>query len=553
MEARTKSLAALIIVGCLLRAALAASFPLGNDEAYHTLFLRHPAASYFDHPPMLMAVESVGMTLLGQSPETVTPLAARLGFVLLFAGSTWLAYRITTRLFGSAAGLMAAVALNASAYHSVAAATFVLPDGPLLFFWLLTIDRLSVALTAAERGDKAIGLWSQVGAAWGLAMLSKYHAVFLPLGAIIYLVVRPRCRHILVSPGPWLAVAIGTLLFSPVIWWNATHDWASFAFQSGRAVGGGFRPDGLAVALGGQILYLTPWIWLAAVAGLLRLAYAPRSIENAKASTALLPTDVGSLDRRVFLLSLSIPMLVMFFFVALRKPVLPHWSLVGLLPAFPLIGKAWAESYADPASRPQTIARVRFALSFVLAATLFTSLHARFGLLPWHRFGAIGEKIARVDMTLDGLVWSDIADQLENKGWAPGPEEFLFTSRWYESGHLARELGPKRTVLCYNRKDSRGFSDWNRPEDFVGRDAVLVSISAKPNIEPACYERWFESIEPLGVIEVKDNGLVLRTARIFRCRRQKTAFPFDRRPMDDTVRRQIATRAEEGHVDSERR
>jgi 4-amino-4-deoxy-L-arabinose transferase-like glycosyltransferase len=484
----------------------------------------------------------------------VTPLAARLGFVLLFAGSTWLTFRIGRRLFGADAGLLAATALNCSAYHSIAAGTFVLPDGPLLFFWLLTIDRMAVALDSAERGERATGFWMQVGAAWGMAMLSKYHAVFLPLGAVIYLAARPSARRIFLTPGPWLAVTIGAVIFSPVIWWNATHGWASFAFQSGRAVGGGFRPDYFMIALAGQVLYLTPWIWRDAVTGLVRLARGRSNDEPIDSTLADRPSDgvLVDLDRRTFLLSLAGPILVMFFYVALRKPVLPHWSLVGLLPAFPLIGRAWAEKLNRDAFRSTARKRVSWSLGFVVVATLFTSLHARFGLIPWDRFGATGERIARVDVTLDGMIWDRLAKELESRGWVPGQDEFLFTSRWYESGHLARELGPGRTVLCYNRKDSRGFSDWAKPEDYIGRDGILVSLSASPNVEPACFDRWFAAIEPLGKIEIRDGGMILKTARVYRCRRQLTAFPFDRRPVSENADRAIATRNSDSPVPARR-
>ena len=49
---------------------------------------------------------------------------------------------MTTRSYGAWAGFLAAFALNVTGYYGLAAATFALPDGPLLFFWLLTIDRL---------------------------------------------------------------------------------------------------------------------------------------------------------------------------------------------------------------------------------------------------------------------------------------------------------------------------------------------------------------------------------------------------------------------------
>ena len=74
----------------------------------------------------------------------------------------------------------AALALNLTGYYGLAASMFALPDGPLLFFWLLTLDRLSLALDERRTADSAY--WVQAGFAWGGAMLSKYHAIFIPMG-----------------------------------------------------------------------------------------------------------------------------------------------------------------------------------------------------------------------------------------------------------------------------------------------------------------------------------------------------------------------------------
>ena len=99
--------------------------------------------------------------------------------------------RLTSRLYGERAGLLAAFALNVSAYHTAAAGAFALPDGPLLFFWLLTLERLIVALDIAAEQEsipsvfRAIRPWIGVGLAWGCGMLSKYHAVFLPAGVFL--------------------------------------------------------------------------------------------------------------------------------------------------------------------------------------------------------------------------------------------------------------------------------------------------------------------------------------------------------------------------------
>ena len=127
------------------------------------------------------------------------PSACGSGSSLLFAGSTWLMARLASRFYGERAGLLAAFALNVTAYHTAAAGAFALPDGPLLFFWLLTLDRLAAAVASASGSGSGHG--PGVGLAWGGALLSKYHAVFLPAGALLYLAVEPSARRWLRRPG----------------------------------------------------------------------------------------------------------------------------------------------------------------------------------------------------------------------------------------------------------------------------------------------------------------------------------------------------------------
>ncbi len=153
-------LTALILGATALHLVTASQLGLGNDEAYHALYASNPNLSYFDHPPMLAVVERFGLTLAGD-PYSV--LGLRLGFILMFAGSTWLVARITARSYGDRPALLAALALNVSGYYGLAASTFALPDGPLLFFWLLTLERLGPALDR----PRSIGRWVGVGLACG--------------------------------------------------------------------------------------------------------------------------------------------------------------------------------------------------------------------------------------------------------------------------------------------------------------------------------------------------------------------------------------------------
>ena len=78
------------------------------------------------------------------------------------------------------------------------------------------------------------GAWLALGVAFGCGMLSKYAIAILPLSALVPFVMVPKLRVWFIRPQPYIAIVITTLLFSPVIYWNATHEWASLVFQGSR-------------------------------------------------------------------------------------------------------------------------------------------------------------------------------------------------------------------------------------------------------------------------------------------------------------------------------
>jgi 4-amino-4-deoxy-L-arabinose transferase-like glycosyltransferase len=497
-----RALLGLVALTALLRLAWAASLGVGNDEAYHGLFAVHRAWSYYDHPPMMALVESFGLALAG---GRVSPLALRIGFVALFAGSTLLMARLTARLYGDRAALLAALLLNLTAYFSAAASTFALPDGPLLFFWLLTLDRLAAALAKPDR----IVPWLWVGLAWGGALLSKYHGIFLPAGAFLYLLIEPTARPWLRRPGPYLGILVGVCAFAPVIAWNAAHDWASFAFQGERALGVGLRLDALAGAIGGQALYTLPWIWLPLV---LTLARRGRRLFD------------GASPPDRFLTCQAIPPLVAFLGVACQRSVLPHWSLVGLLPAFPMLADAWA-------TRPDLVrGRLRRRLAITAAVLVIGGslvlIQARTGFLQRGGRGTIGLVGVEHDPTLDLYGWDQVASELRRRGLVRRPGTFLFTGRWYQSGQLAFATRYRAPVLCYSVEDAHGFAYWSRPAQWLGQDGILVVVNQSP-FEPAVYLPFFERIEPLGTFPVVRAGASVRQISLFRCVRQVHPFPFD--------------------------
>ncbi len=244
----------------LLRLIVAAATPLAPDEAYYWVWSTALAGGYFDHPPMVALWIKAGTLLAGASE-----LGIRLAGPLAAAGGSVLLMRAADTFFpAERPGLRAAVLLNATLLFGIGAATMT-PDTPLLFFWTVTLWALS-RLWAESDGR----WWLLAGAAFGCAMASKYTAVLMVPGVLVWLLVVPTLRVWLRRWQLWAGVGMALAVFSPVLAWNAAHGWISFVKQGGRVAN--WDPSRalqfLAELIGGQIGFATPGIALLCAAGL---------------------------------------------------------------------------------------------------------------------------------------------------------------------------------------------------------------------------------------------------------------------------------------------
>ncbi|MGH7155346.1 MAG: glycosyltransferase family 39 protein [Acetobacteraceae bacterium] len=318
----TRAVVTLIAVTTMIRLVFAWALGLGVDESYMVATGRSLAFGYFDHPPAAWWMQWAAAHLFG----TEAPLVVRLPFILAFALSTWLMYRLGSVVAGSRAGLWAAVLLNLSPVFGVTTGTWVLPDGPL--DCALLGAALCLVHALPSRGRVAIMWWIGAGLCAGLALFSKYSAALTIGGAFLYLLTNPTHRRWLARPEPYLAGLIAALIFAPVVAWNVAHDWASFAFQGERAAGLRFHPLQPLVVLGGEALFVLPWIWLPMMAVFVRaLRRGPAEWQG------------------WLLCCLGAPQIVAFAAIAAwsSQRVLFHWAAPGYLMLFPLLGAAVAE------------------------------------------------------------------------------------------------------------------------------------------------------------------------------------------------------------------
>jgi len=208
----------------VIRLVLVGQTELIPEEAYYWTYAQHPALGYFDHPPMVAWAIALGTALFGDTEWGVRFAA----IVLLWPGSAGLVF-LTARLWFGLQAASVAVLLFCLSPIFVGIGLIVTPDAPLVFFWALTLYAISKALHTGQGG-----FWGLAGLAFGCALLSKYTAVMLAASLFLFLCLSSRHRHWLLRVEPWLALVLGGVVFSPVIVWNAQHQWASFLFQSTR-------------------------------------------------------------------------------------------------------------------------------------------------------------------------------------------------------------------------------------------------------------------------------------------------------------------------------
>ena len=492
----------LIAVATLLRVGWCAALEPTTDEAYHWQYVLHPELSYFDHPPMTMLVARAGIAACG---GWVHPLSLRLGFIVLCAGSTWLLSRWTARSFGERAGFWAATAFTLTYYFTAYGGTFAMPDSPLLFFALLTWWQAGIALDDRESRGARLRAWLLAGLGFGGAMLSKYHGILLPAGVVAYVLVTPGRRRALATPGPYLAVLIGALLFAPVIVWNAQNEWASFKFQGGRATSGEVPVlhGGPLVWLVGPILLLFPWIWFWLVAELGR---------------HLRRFPPGGPERFCVVLAI-VPLLFFFVSSCFNGMFFPHWPLLGFVPLYPLVGARWAELRVRSPRAFRAMASVWVGGAIVLLVSQL--LQARLGVFPVPPAD---------DVTKAYSGWSSVADELTARGLLDDPDVFLFTNQWDHSGQLAFAIRNRRPVTCFHSFDARGFAFWSKPEESVGRTGLLVVIDEKSEAATRReYEVFFGRIAVAAEFPMMRGDRPFFPVKVYRCERQRVPYPSDYR------------------------
>ena len=413
---------------------------LSPQEAYYWSYAKHPSLSYFDHPPAVAWVISAGQFVLGK-----TELGVRIGGFLLTLLSSWLLYALGKSWFSRRAGLWAALLFQLLPLYFVYG-VLITPDVPLIFFWLLTLYLVSIAVRKGEKWA-----WYAAGMALGLCMLSKYTAIFLVFSTFLLLLLDRCYRLWLTRKEPYLALLIAALFFTPVIFWNFEHNWASFGFQISDRLN---RPQMHPLRSLGEFMLVQLGVTSPTLlAGLLMIPIVPVSLR----------LNTRHLNWR-FSFLFSIPFLSFLLLFSFHSRIKANWSLPGYLSL--LIAAHPSYRYL----RFNSGARIKLIAKYFLT-TWFYILPVIYIVMLYHLTTTI-----------------------------PGIPAFSFTTGWKE---LAKEVGQQARAfeIAEGKKvfllglDSHYVAAALSFYSDAGHEVFSRNLIRKPAL---AFEYWTPKIDPIG-------------------------------------------------------
>jgi dolichol-phosphate mannosyltransferase len=462
------------------------------EEAYYWNYSRHLDIGYFDHPPMVAWLISLGTTAFG-----VSQVGVRIGAVFCAAATAFFTYRLTRNLFDASTALLATVLSQVLPFF-FAAGMVMTPDTPLVAAWIAELFFLERALVAG----RSVAWWG-VGLFMGVGLLSKYSIGLLAPAALVFMLLDPQARRWLRRWQPYAAALLALAIFSPVIVWNAQNDWASFAFQTTRRLAEAPRFSLHKLILAALVLITPTGLLAVAVALLRRTRDASGNNEVADARR----------NRRFLQVAIAVPLGV-FFVVSLRHDVKFDWTAEIWVAALPAIASVMM---CHAAQLPyDVVAKIR-------AASMPTML----GLLVIYAAGlhflALGlPGIGYSEHTeLIPVGWRDLGRQVntiaEEIGKTTGIEPLIVGMDRYAIASEVAFYAPDGTAVASETSGAHLFGwtslmyeRWVPLAQQAGRNLLLVTWKSQDLIG-SCVEAHAERLGPLKSALLTRDGSVVRS------------------------------------------
>lgn len=512
-----------LLVLTALRLVFIAQINLVGDEAYYYMWSQRLDWSYYSKGPGVAFVIRLGTMLFGANEFGVrffSPMCA--------LGTSLLMFFMARRLYGESVGIWTVLMMNVTPVFN--GGSLLMTIDPLsIFFWTAAMFAFWLAL---EENGRFTFYWPLTGLLIGLGFLAKYTNAMQWISIFLVLGLTPRYRSEFLRFGFWAMLIVFLICTAPVIVWNEHHEWITwYHLKSRGGLNTGFflSPVQFLTFVGGQLGIYSPLIF----AGMMIALWKTRHHAAARFKPR-------------FLVMFTLPVLVMYVILSLKKAGQPNWTAPAYISLGILTAAYWHEWMQQKAS-----VRKWVGAAFVVGIAeivVFLSLDVARGAgapLPYK-----GDPLSR----LRG--WATTAEQVDDFRRTfekeTGKPVFLIGDNYQFSALLSFYLPEKRTegkdhpaVYIPESQDIESeFSFWPKYDDFVdapkpakgsedyyteeqgvnlfiGRNALFITddINDSP---PSELERGFEKVEMVKLFNVTRHGLPLKQIRIFACYNYKT-------------------------------
>jgi len=474
----------------VLRLVYMGNIELIQEEAYYWNYAQHLAPGYLDHPPMVALLIHLGTLLFGN-----TEFGVRSGAFFCWFITAFFSYRLAETIFDRRIGFMVLI-LVAVLPIFFGVAMVITPDAPLIACWSGALFFLYRAIIDQRKSG-----WYGAGILLGLGMTSKYTIALLGPSVFLFLIFDKPSRQWLKRREPYLAALLALLIFSPVVWWNFQHDWASFLFQSKGRLEGSARFD-TPELLASILILITPTGFLAALA-----IFKPDSVLHFETGATV--TNNRMRRSHAFALTMAILPLSVFILFSLSRQVKLNWTGPIWLALLPFMAHTMLRNRTP---------RQLFARSW--QGTLIVFVLAYGALLHYCALGLPGLNYGNSRDFLLG--WDDLASQVNTTiatinladGRRPlvaGLDHYRLASglAFYRSKHhdaaTSAEIVDETTAGQLFGSKSLMYAYWHPPTLAASKDILVISQS-KERLSPERLANHARHLGDIGEFTVTKRG-----------------------------------------------
>jgi undecaprenyl-diphosphatase len=454
---------------------------LSPDEAHYWEWSRRLDLSYYSKGPMIAYLIHLGTSIFGD-----TVFGVRIMAVVFSALGSILLYVYGKRVYDEKTGLFSALAMQIIPLFSAYGIIFTI-DAPLIFFWILSIFLFREAINQPHISElKALFNWGLLGISVGFGLLTKYTMAFFYPCALIFLCISNERRKILLTKGPYIAFIMNVLIFSPVIVWNATHDWVTFRHTAGQAhIAEGIQlsPMSLLEFAGSQFGVITPLLLMLMAVSLARLR---REKE-------------GSL-----LFWFSVPVISFFLLKSIQGKVQANWALPAYITGIVAYAAYFLRRFPSQGNWAKIMTAAALAIAFIVTSV---------GHYP-----SMLNLPVNIDPTARLAGWKELGAEVSEfyEQMSRSHPVFIFSDRYQVSSQLAFYVRGHPITYCMNSgRRMNQYDLWPSFHAFIHHNAIFVRTGDVP--VPENIAAAFQKVEKKVFTAYTKRHAKIRDYSIFLC------------------------------------